>query len=207
MATFHVIGEMFDKVYTFADVTMPPNENVQSALVIPGGCAIAEMYIDVPGIYVIVDHALTRTFELGLVGMILAIDPAAAQTYSIPADIINTATRAAVLKTFSNKYHEFYYGACDSRTGDTAVKSYLASQPTAAGKKCTGPNVHDWLKTRQQLNSTTLPTGTVQQWWPNQDDNRNSGRFGQDTPTANLCSLSRETGSPPRCAPADASYF
>jgi hypothetical protein len=201
MSTFHVIGEMFDKVYTFADVTSPPNENVQSALVIPGACAIAEMYIDVPGIYVIVDHALTRTFDLGLVGMILALDPKAAQTYTIPQDILNPATRAGVLKTYSDKYQEIYYGACDSRTANPEVKAMLGT------RKCSSALVHDWLKAKLQQNSTTLPTGTVQKWWPNVDDNRNSGRYGQDTPTANLCSLSRETGNPPRCAPDAATYF
>ena len=59
ISSFHVIGEIFDKVYPEA-TTSQPLENIQTTLVPAGGATIAEFQLDVPGNYVLVDHALTR---------------------------------------------------------------------------------------------------------------------------------------------------
>jgi nitrite reductase (NO-forming) len=67
-SSFHVIGEIFDRVYSFADVLSPPLQGVQTITVPAGGAAIAEFKLDVPGNYILVDHALSRA-ERGLVGM------------------------------------------------------------------------------------------------------------------------------------------
>ena len=70
-SSFHVIGEIFDRVYSFADVLSPPLRGVQTITVPPGGAAIVEFKIDVPGNYILVDHALSRA-ERGLVGILQA---------------------------------------------------------------------------------------------------------------------------------------
>jgi nitrite reductase (NO-forming) len=59
ISSFHVIGEIFDRVYTEAS-TSAPRENVQTTTVPPGGAAIVELKVEYPGHYILVDHALSR---------------------------------------------------------------------------------------------------------------------------------------------------
>lgn len=68
ISSFHVIGEIFDRVYAEAS-TSAPRENVQTTTVPPGGAAIVEMKLDYPGHYVLVDHALSRVGK-GLAGVL-----------------------------------------------------------------------------------------------------------------------------------------
>ena len=70
MSSFHVIGEIFDNVYLEGSVTNPPLQNVQMMQVAPGGAGIAEFTCEVPGRYVLVDHALSRA-ERGLAGYLI----------------------------------------------------------------------------------------------------------------------------------------
>ena len=59
-SSFHVIGEIFDNVYPEAAIGSEPHRNVQTTLVPAGGASIVEFKVDVPGKYIIVDHALSR---------------------------------------------------------------------------------------------------------------------------------------------------
>src|SRR6185295_5975977 len=68
-SSFHVIGEIFDKVYNMGGLTNPPLEGIQTVTVPAGGAVVTEFKVDVPGNYTIVDHALARA-ERGLVGML-----------------------------------------------------------------------------------------------------------------------------------------
>jgi nitrite reductase (NO-forming) len=67
-SSFHVIGEIFDRVYTEGGTNA--QENVQTTVVPAGGSAIVEFTVEVPGKYIIVDHALFRAFNKGAVGML-----------------------------------------------------------------------------------------------------------------------------------------
>ena len=69
-SSFHVIGEIFDKVYNLGGVTSPPLHDIQTVTVPPGGAVITEFKLDVPGNYTIVDHALSRA-ERGLAGVLI----------------------------------------------------------------------------------------------------------------------------------------
>jgi nitrite reductase (NO-forming) len=69
-SSFHVIGEIFDKVYQLGSVTSPPVEHVQSVSVPPGSANIVEFKVEVPGRFVLVDHALSRA-ERGLAGYLI----------------------------------------------------------------------------------------------------------------------------------------
>jgi len=71
ISSFHVIGEIFDRVYDQASLTSPPLTDVQTTLVPPGGATVVEFKLDVPGRYILVDHALSR-LERGLVGFLYA---------------------------------------------------------------------------------------------------------------------------------------
>lgn len=68
-SSFHVIGEIFDKVYNYGGTTTPPFQGIQTVTVPPGGAVITEFKLDVPGNYTLVDHALAR-MERGLLGVL-----------------------------------------------------------------------------------------------------------------------------------------
>lgn len=70
ISSFHVIGEIFDRVYDQASLTSPPLTDVQTTMVAPGGATVVEFKVDVPGNYTLVDHALSRA-EKGLAGTLV----------------------------------------------------------------------------------------------------------------------------------------
>jgi nitrite reductase (NO-forming) len=69
-SSFHVIGEIFDRVYDQASLTSAPLTDVQTTIVPTGGAAIVEFKVDVPGRYILVDHSLSR-LERGLAGYLI----------------------------------------------------------------------------------------------------------------------------------------
>ncbi|STZ76758.1 copper-containing nitrite reductase [Bergeriella denitrificans] len=68
VSSFHVIGEIFDKVYVEGGKLI--NENVQSTVIPAGGAAIVEFKIDTPGSYTLVDHSIFRAFNKGALGQL-----------------------------------------------------------------------------------------------------------------------------------------
>ena len=79
-SSFHVIGEIFDKVYFLGGLESPPLQGIQTVSVPPGGAVITEFKVDVPGNYTIVDHALARA-ERGLVGVLTVDGPPNKEIY------------------------------------------------------------------------------------------------------------------------------
>lgn len=69
VSSFHVIGEIFDRVYDQGSLTSPPLTDVQTTLVPPGGATMVEFKTEYPGKYILVDHALSRA-EKGLAGIL-----------------------------------------------------------------------------------------------------------------------------------------
>jgi nitrite reductase (NO-forming) len=59
-SNFHVIGEIFDRVYREGDLVTPPAEGLQTTLIPAGGAVMVEFTLDYPGNFVLVDHALAR---------------------------------------------------------------------------------------------------------------------------------------------------
>lgn len=68
VSSFHVIGEIFDKVHVEGGDLV--NKNVQTTLIPAGGAAIVEFKVDAPGNLVIVDHSIFRAFNKGALGLI-----------------------------------------------------------------------------------------------------------------------------------------
>jgi nitrite reductase (NO-forming) len=64
-SSFHLIGEIFDRVYP--EGASEPLTNVQTTLVPAGGATMVEFTADVPGSYILVDHSLGR-LEKGAAG-------------------------------------------------------------------------------------------------------------------------------------------
>jgi nitrite reductase (NO-forming) len=67
VSCFHVIGEIFDRVYT--EGGSREQVNVQTTLIPAGGSAIVEYKLDTDGTYILVDHSIFRTFNKGSLGM------------------------------------------------------------------------------------------------------------------------------------------
>ncbi|MCZ7569089.1 MAG: copper-containing nitrite reductase [Ardenticatenaceae bacterium] len=79
-SSFHVIGEIFDRVYNLASLTAEPLTDVQTITVPPGGAAVVDFKLNVPGRYILVDHALSR-LDRGLVGFLYAEGPEAPEIF------------------------------------------------------------------------------------------------------------------------------
>lgn len=60
ISSFHVIGEIFDRVYREGDLVTAPAEGLQTTLVPAGGAVMVEFKLEYPGNFVLVDHALAR---------------------------------------------------------------------------------------------------------------------------------------------------
>jgi nitrite reductase (NO-forming) len=80
-SSFHVIGEIFDRVYVEGGTALI-QENVQTTMVPPGGSTMVEFKVNVPGTFVLVDHALSRAFNKGALGMLKVSGPATPRLYS-----------------------------------------------------------------------------------------------------------------------------
>lgn len=84
VSSFHVIGEIFDKVYSEGSVSTVKRD-VQTTLVAPGGATIAEFKVNYPGKYLLVDHALSRVGK-GLVGAVEVTGEADSAVYQPLSD-------------------------------------------------------------------------------------------------------------------------
>jgi nitrite reductase (NO-forming) len=73
-SSFHVIGEIFDRVYEQASLTSNPLTDVQTTTVPPGGATMVEFKLEVPGRYILVDHALAR-LQRGLAAYLVVEGP------------------------------------------------------------------------------------------------------------------------------------
>ena len=67
ISSFHIIGEIFDKVYTEGGIGGPASKNIQTTLVPSAGATIVEFKVDVPGTYALVDHSIYRVAK-GAIG-------------------------------------------------------------------------------------------------------------------------------------------
>ena len=67
ISSFHIIGEIFDKVYTEAGFGGSTSKNIQTTLVPSAGATIVEFKVDAPGAYALVDHSIYRVAK-GAIG-------------------------------------------------------------------------------------------------------------------------------------------
>ncbi|MEK7563149.1 MAG: heavy metal translocating P-type ATPase, partial [Patescibacteria group bacterium] len=74
-SNFHVIGAVFDKVYPEGAISSEPLRNVQTTIIPAGGSAVVEFTVDVPGMYLLVDHSLTRSVDRGALGELIVEGP------------------------------------------------------------------------------------------------------------------------------------
>jgi nitrite reductase (NO-forming) len=80
VSSFHVIGEIFDKVHIEGGDAV--NTNVQTTLIPAGGAAIVEFKVEVPGTFILVDHSIFRAFNKGALGMLKVTGEESKKIYS-----------------------------------------------------------------------------------------------------------------------------
>lgn len=80
ISSFHVIGEIFDKVYAEGGTAV--TTNVQTTLIPAGGSSIVEFKTEVPSTLILVDHSIFRTFNKGSLGMLKVEGPENKEIYS-----------------------------------------------------------------------------------------------------------------------------
>lgn len=98
-ANFHVIGEIFDKVYTGSPDTFIANE--ETWYVPPGSMATFELTLDAPGDYLLVDHALFRALK-GAVGLLRVTAPETLQGDYNGDGVMNAADYVVWRNTFGS---------------------------------------------------------------------------------------------------------
>lgn len=74
-SNFHIIGGIMDKLYPEGDILSPPHRNVQTTLVPAGGAMMTEFTTEVPGKFLLVDHALPRAVDKGALGELIVTGP------------------------------------------------------------------------------------------------------------------------------------
>jgi len=84
VSSFHMIGEIFDKVYSEGS-TNAVKESVQTTLVPAGGATIVDFKVQYPGKYLLVDHSLSRATK-GLAGALEVTGKADATVYKASDD-------------------------------------------------------------------------------------------------------------------------
>lgn len=160
ISNFHVIGEIFDKVYPEGGFTV--NTNVQTTLVPAGGSAMVEFKLDVPSNYILVDHAIFRTFNKGALGMLKVEGtenktiysgqqddriylPEGGHSQEIPSDVVKTETKPMTKEEKIAAGKALYAGTCqachqadgkgiENAFPPLAASDYFAADPSKAIK-------------------------------------------------------------------------
>lgn len=101
-SSFHVIGEIFDKVYTEGGVKAN-QEQVQTTLVPPGGSCMVEFGLEVPATYILVDHALLRAFNKGCIGMLKVEGPENKEIYTGKQNDVVYLPEGGAIKTMDDE--------------------------------------------------------------------------------------------------------
>lgn len=91
ISSFHLIGEIFDRVYSDASLTSPPTQDIQTVLVAPGSATVVEVRFEVPGTYIMVDHAISRV-ERGGAGIIEVVGAAAPDIFRTAPGVSTAAS-------------------------------------------------------------------------------------------------------------------
>jgi len=70
ISSFHIIGEIFDRVYPEGGLGGTVHTGIQTTLVPSAGATIVEFKVDVPGTYMLVDHSIFRVAK-GAIGQLV----------------------------------------------------------------------------------------------------------------------------------------
>lgn len=81
ISSFHVIGEIFDRVYR--EGTVKDFEcDIQTTMIPAGSASMVEFKVEVPGTYALVDHSIFR-IDRGALGLLVVEGPEAPEVYRL----------------------------------------------------------------------------------------------------------------------------
>jgi len=121
ISSFHVIGQIFDNVYREGDLISPPAHSIQTTLIPAGGAAVVEFASQVPGTFLLVDHAIFRLHH-GAAGSI-KIDGGDNK------EVFDPVTAGAKAMSMSDKDH--VPGPASVDDGGDKTHDHAATQPQA----------------------------------------------------------------------------
>lgn len=120
VSSFHIIGEIFDRVYTEGGTRI--QENVQTTLIPAGGAAIVEFRVDVPGTYVLVDHSIFRAFNKGAMALLQVEGPEDGSIFSgLEADELYPGDQALPNRETADRGAESRAGPADPVAAGEAI--------------------------------------------------------------------------------------
>jgi nitrite reductase (NO-forming) len=135
ISSFHVIGEIFDKVYLEGG-TVAAQQNVQTTLIPAGGAAIVEFGVEVPGTYILVDHSLFRAFNKGALGMLKVTGPENLVAYSgKEVDAVYLGSQAEGGDSTQNRVAELQGQLRTAIESDPKIASLTKEIQSARGKQ------------------------------------------------------------------------
>ena len=134
VSSFHVIGEIFDKVWYEGGTKY--QENVQTTLIPSGGAAMMDFHLEVPGSYVLVDHSLFRAFNKGALGILQASGPENKEIYSgLEVDAVYIGDRAqAIVLPLPARTGTTIFG----KTVETAADARAAAEEIGCAEMAAG---------------------------------------------------------------------
>lgn len=144
ISSFHVIGEIFDLVYSEGG-NNAVQKNVQTTLVPAGGSSIVEFKVNVPGNFIMVDHSIFRAFNKGALGMLTVKGAEDKTIYSgkqkdeLYSGSISTASGVNPFTGELNKENRKEGYASKYSTGDSKVDENLLKTAMASGSKASSP--------------------------------------------------------------------
>ncbi len=153
-SNLHPIGSHWDAVYPEGAMLAPPLRGSQTTLVPAGGGVVVDLMGLVPSNVILVDHALTRTFDKGALGVIAVVGDPNPEVFEVPAPAAPTGGAPADQEP--------------TAAGGVAVGILAGSwepQPLDAADEFAGTET----PADYEVNVLTVPVGTTVTW-TNQDD-------------------------------------
>lgn len=153
-SNFHPIGSHWDTVFQEAALLSPPIRGSQTTLVPAGGGTVVELIGQVPSTIILVDHALSRTFDKGAIGQVVVEGEANPEIFEHitdePGEETTDETESA------------------SNAGGTEMVDILVG--SAAEQALDAPNefAEDEVPADYSVNVLEIPVGTTVTW-TNQD--------------------------------------
>ncbi len=145
-SNFHPIGSHWDTVYQEAALLNAPLRGSQTTLVPAGGGTVVELIGQVPSTIVLVDHALSRTFDKGALGTIIvegAENPEIFEAVGTGEPVADTGSEAAA----------------DAIIVSMLPDSWTAQPLDAADEFAETEDPADY-----SINVLTIPVGTTVTW-------------------------------------------
>ncbi len=121
-SSFHVIGEIFDRVYIEGGDQV--NYNIGTTLIPAGGAAILEFKAEVPSNLVMVDHSIFRAFNKGALGIL-----------SITGEKNPTIFKGEILEGIYSPEGSVIQNMPKNKAKDEVAKILSKSEQIEAGKK------------------------------------------------------------------------